>query len=216
MTETEISDGHVRALSKALKQAYINEKTQRIGNKRPYKFSPKHDKDAHWKKIAVQCLELNADPITYMRAAFIKCTMPDGPFVNSLGGAAAEAWYRNYVRTIGSKADDIRQPNETIVDAVERKELSTHIKEIRATLEKVNGTWEPNEKNVEWLLRYSNPVPVHIRALLCYPVEETRIRYGKEAHDYFAARPQLINAAKKLGFPMYDILIWLNQIPRNS
>lgn len=211
MTEDELTEGHIRALCKALKKAYIVEKNQRIGGKRPYKFSEKHDRAEHWKKIAMQCLELNADPVTYMRAAFIKCTMPDGPFVNSLGGPAAEKWYASYVRSIGSKISHDKKDNENIVDAVERKELSDQIVEMRKTVERIFGTWELNENSVEWLLRYSNPVPVHLRVLLCYPVEDVKDRFGQEAYTYFVERPQLINAARKLGFPIDDMLLWLSQ-----
>jgi hypothetical protein len=215
MTEEELTEGHLKALGKALKKAYIIEKNQRIGGKRPYKFSEKHDRTEHWRKIAMQCLELNADPITYMRAAFIKCTMPDGPFVNSLGGPAAKHWYVSYIRSIASHGAMDKKDNENVVDAVERNELSAQLIETRKTIERLFGTWELNEKSVEWLLRYSNPVQVHLRVLLCYPVEEVKVRYGPEAYAYFAERPQLINAAKKLGFPIDDMLLWLSQPVRH-
>lgn len=208
--ESDIPKSRLRAVASVLKIAYEREKRLRIGSAKFY-FSKKHDKSEHWNKVAANCIRLNADPDTYMRAAFTKCTMQFGPYPNALAGVAATGWYNSYVRSIGTKAEDIRQPHENLVDAVERKELSDAIKSIRSTLKNMNGSWLPTEVNVEWLLRYSSPVPDYLRALLCYPVEEVRIRYGESAHAYFVARPQLIHAAKKLGYPIDDILVWLSQ-----
>jgi len=206
--ENEIPPQRLIAVANALKKYYVEEK--RVKSPGYTALHRKHDSREYWNKVARQCITLNADPATYMKAAFLKCTQETGPFPTSLGGPAAAYWYKSYINTIGKKVED-KKPGESLGEAVERQELSDKIKQLRLTLKRINGSWLPIPANVEWLLRYSSPVEPYLRVLLCYPVEEVRIRYGVEAHQFLAERPQLIHAAKKLGFPIDEILLWLNQ-----
>lgn len=209
--EDDIPVQRLIAVANALKVCYVNEKRQKTAGNFT-QISRRYDKAEYWQKVARQCINLNADPVTYMKAAFVKCTQETGPFPTSLGGPAAAYWYRSYINTVGKKVEE-KRPGESLGDAVERQELSDKIKQLRSTLKRMNGTWLPNPVNVEWLLRYSSPVESHIRILMCYPLEEARNRYGPEAEKYLLTNPQVVNAAKKLGYPIDDILLWLNKNP---
>ena len=205
----EIDEGRLIAVGNVLRATFIAEKCELLGRK--WRMSNWHDRRDHWRNVARQCILLNADPQTYVRAAFVKCNMQAGPFASMLSGKTAASWYRSYVSGPGSKGYDIQKDNEPLVNAVYRKELSDALKAQRQTLKNMNGTWLPNEANVEWLLRYSSPVPLHIRTLICYPAPLLRERYGNSAYSYFAKHPHIVHAAKQLGFPMDDILLWLSQ-----
>lgn len=213
--DPEVLD-RAQAVAKALKKYYIAEKNRILPD--TYKFAKRHDKFANWKSAAIQCIKIGADPATYIRAAFALSGLKTGPYPNSLGGPAALNWYRKYTRSIVTdnllSEEAIEQINKRpseLIQYVDTETLAEEIKQLRRTLLRLTGTWETCEETLKYLNKFSFPLAPYLRVLLAYPNETTRERFGSEALEFFYQHPNMVLAAKKLNYPMQDIIKWLEK-----
>lgn len=206
----EFDERYVTAIAHQIRKYYIEEKQKLL--KKKFNPSRRHDKAHIWQNAARNCLKLETDPKTFIRAAFQNCELRSGPFSNNLGGAAARKWYKMFIRKM--EEDGVKQQDtETPIESVERQTLEEDILAARRTLKRINNTYLVNNTNLDLLSSSISPIAPHIRFLLAYPhklIIEKDPQGKNAARNFFYTHPGIIKAAKKLGFPMNDILEWLD------
>ena len=79
-----------------LKQEYLRRKSDKVG--KAVKLSQRTPNSV-WETAAEYCIELQANPRMFVKAAFDKCSLLTGPYANMLGSKRAVQWYEQYTRT---------------------------------------------------------------------------------------------------------------------
>lgn len=209
---------HIEALARELKKEFILAKRRRLG--KVYKPSKRHDRFDYWRRAAEQCYELSAKPQDYVAAAFEQCKMSTGPFPNAMFGPAARGWWRSYVNirpALKAVRDMEKEAGVKCLDSNfpsgQELELGRDIQQIRELLVESCGTWKLTEATLQKLRSRAFPIEPWARVLLTWTSSggdpEVGARYGVETLEFLHARPNVLNAARILGFPMNDILQWL-------
>ena len=197
----------VRAVAQLIRTNYIKQKTQLIGPS--YKLSGRHDTAGIWQKAAKQCLDLQAEPVEYVKACFLNCRNTNGPFPNQMGGVSSALWYKQYIRRVVD-VDVVAQPGENLVEAALRQDMEVKIVEVRKIMKNLHGTFAPTKENLDWLCMRTSRIEPHVRVLLAYPDVRIRKECGCEARNIFLTNPKIFKAAKSLGYPMDIIINWLD------
>lgn len=205
--EIKIDDRFIVAMAARIRREYIDQKARILGN-RSGGVGKRHDKQSNWKRAAEQCLKLKADPESYVRACFMFCEMSTGPFANMLGGAAAKGWYNKFQNTISQSK---REEGETVSQAADREGLSRQITTAREAMVRLSGHYNPTPENIDWVCRWTTQVEPHVKVLLAYPDPRVIERFGAEALEIFLSSPNVVASAKKLGYPVEEILACLTQ-----
>jgi hypothetical protein len=52
--------------------------------------------------------------------------------------------------------------------------------------------------------------PAHVRVLLGYGNDKVKLFFGEAALELYNTRPHMYRAAQTLGYPIKEILLWLN------
>lgn len=206
----ELDQRFVAAMAASIRKAYIEQKARMLGSNTA-RIGKRHDKQGNWKRAAEQCLRLKADPESYVRACFMFCNMSTGPFANMLGGSASRQWYEKFQNIISKDSKPKLESGENVGQAVDREGLSWQITAAREAMMRLSNTYAPTPENVEWLCRWTTHVEPHVKVLLAYPDERAKDRFGADAYEIFISSPNVVAAAKKLGYPIDEILVWLTK-----
>src|SRR4051812_7282423 len=94
----------VDTLSNTLKKLFSQAKSNQMGRK--YSPHARFKNPAIWHEVAKKCIELQADPLEFIEAAFMYCSASGGPFPQNLASNAAVRWYHEYLKVIGAKEGD--------------------------------------------------------------------------------------------------------------
>lgn len=96
--------------ARQLKREFNQAKTVQRG--RPYQPAERWRNMDLWLSIADNCLQVRADPVTFVQAAFTYNQVPGGPFPNQLQGPAARKWYEQMANATGwqGKAGQFSSP----------------------------------------------------------------------------------------------------------
>lgn len=203
------------AVAREIRRYYIERKSSLMGNN--FKLSGKNAEFIHWQRAAALCVELNATPEVFVDAAFDQCANSLGPFPNAMYGTCCRAWYRGYMssrKTYAKARQDAvnagRDPyfDEEIDNSVD--DLKYMIDLVERSLIRLTGTKEINATTIEYINSLTTSYPVHVRVLLGYGNDKVRKFFGAEALDFYNRRPHMYRAALTLGYPIKEILSWLN------
>jgi hypothetical protein len=207
-TKESLDKRFIAPMADSIRKAYIEQKSHMLGGAAG-KIGKRHDKAGHWRRAAEQCLRLKADPESYVRACFLFCNMSTGPFANMLGGSAAKMWYEKFQHLISKDGKTKKQDGENVSQAVDREGLAWQITAAREAMVRLSGSCAPIPINIDWVCRWSTQVEPHVKILLAYPDDRARERFGKDAYAILISSPNVVAAAEKLGYPIEDILVWL-------
>ena len=208
--KSEIDQRFIAPMAASIRKAYIDQKSRMLGGA-AVRLGKRHDKQQNWKRAAEQCLKLKADPESYVRACFMFCNMSTGPFANMLGGSASRGWYDKFQNIIRKDGKTKIEDGEKLGEAVDREGLSWQITATREAMVRLSGSYAPTPDNIDWLCRWTTHVEPHVKVLLAYPDERAKERFGEDAYSIFVSSPNVVAAAKKLGYPIEDILVWLTK-----
>jgi hypothetical protein len=205
----QVDETRVPAIASLIRRKFIEEKKILTGRS-IIKIGHRHDRPHIWKAAALQCMRLKADPATYVRACFKYSKMTTGPFPNNIGGATAAACYKKLMETMSSSALGVKPiENENAAETMDRGDLEYQIKLARKAMYRINGSYDPIPINIDWICSWTSKVDSHVRVLLAYPDTRIRERCGEDALHIFTSCPNIYAAAKKLGYPIEDIIRWL-------
>lgn len=202
----------IDAIAREIKRHYMEHKNALYGGK--FTLHSKYD-FVYWQRAAESCIEVEATPAAYVDAAFRGCTLSTGPYPNAMAGPAAKSWYNSQ----RSKAQD-RAKTQSINhgrDAMFDENNSPHVISLRTDIDLVNtsllrltGTSEINSKTIEYVNSFTTSFPSYVRVLLGHGNAKVKRFFGEEALHFYNLHPGTLRAAELLGYPIRDILLWLN------
>lgn len=167
-----------------IKRAFFARKTAQLG--RRYTPQERWRRDDFWEAAGAQCVELEADPESYVRAAFQGNTVPGGPFPSQLGGKASAMWWKRY-------ADQFRQA----VDGLTPFEQDIHSLMVWAKAQGLRQTKDTGGE-LDFYLRESSELPAYVRILLGGRSPEVVAKWRSEARSDLLSDPALLAALRRL------------------
>jgi hypothetical protein len=205
----------VDAVAREIRKYYLERK--QVLFKQKFKLSEKHSDFFHWQRAAEVCIELNATPEVYVDAAFSYCQMPTGPYPNAMYGVAARKWYAAYNNGRTDLLQSRQKSEEAGRDFMFDEENDVSVLNLKADIEYVNrsllrllGSSAITDSAIEYLASIMASYPPHVRVLLAPGNEKVKKFFGKYALEYYMKNPRAHRAAEILGYPIRDILLWLN------
>lgn len=205
----------VDAVAREIRKYYLERKQVLFKNK--FKMHEKHSEFFHWQRAAEVCIELNATPEVYVDAAFSYCRLATGPYPNAMYGPAAKKWYTSYSNGREDLAQSRQKSEEQGRDFMFDEENDVGVLNLKADIEYVNrsllrllGSSDITETALEYLASLMVSYPPHVRVLLAPGHEKVKKFFGRFALEYYMKNPRAHRAAETLGYPIRDILLWLN------
>lgn len=207
----------VDAIAREIRRYYLERKNASFGN--AFRLTGHNANFSHWQKAAEVCIDLDATPETYVDAAFAYCRMSTGPYPNAMYGNSARAWYK--MHTAGrSKTVSTQEKARSDGGAAAQRlncdpaldALNGAIGFIKESLIRLTGTDEINETTLKYIGSMATGYAPFARVLLAYPSRDKTVKefFGPEAYDAYVMNQSLYRAAEKLGYPIREILLWLN------
>lgn len=99
----QTDEQQISQLSQNLRSLFAEFKREQLGT--AYRPHPRFRAEELWRKVAENCLFCEADPASFIKAAFVFCTVFGGPFPTQLTSTAAQGWYHRY-RDLYGKGND--------------------------------------------------------------------------------------------------------------
>jgi hypothetical protein len=216
----------IDTLARRIRLAFFEEKGRAL--KKKYKPSERHDRMDFYRAAATNVLDLKCDPCDYVKAAMMYCRIAGGPFANQLGSGAAKNWYQQYAHHLGipsepalqnrlapaAPPEEGQETQEAVPEVFEVKyacdvELQEAIEMVLCTLHNNTGSIDPKTPaNLEILRDPFFQLPAEARALM--GDEVTLIKFGREIYDFYQTRPNFVEAARRRGFKIDQILKWID------
>jgi hypothetical protein len=81
-------------LAVELQDLFATGKREQSGQ--PYRPHARFRNPQIWRAAAELCASVQADPFSFVRAAFLYCSIPGGPFPQNMATKAAVRWYEEY------------------------------------------------------------------------------------------------------------------------
>ena len=172
-----------------VKKAFYEAKRQQLG--KAYSPSPRHNKQETWLAAGEICIELEASPFDFVRAAFMFNNVPGGPFPAQLTGGAARKWYNQYRHHMNADG----MPAEE-VDNQEVKGMFQHAIMVIMTQRRMRPRdFLLNDYNIRL-----DVTPAFVR-LLTFPKDPLiRERWLRPACEELNSNPHMLAAVKRLGY----------------
>ena len=208
----QTNDQALMVTTATIRAHYLRRKADALGS--AYKPSARHMKHEYWVNAAKQCIRLEADPMDYVDAAFCHSGQKSGPFPNTLAGAAAERWYREYSKSLtsrGIRAAVLIDGEITQVEDVSMVNLATALDTIRVTMFNRSGDLKDlkSPENIRTLRMRVIPLWSPGRALLGFPDPQVMEDFGQAAYVHFTTHPGEVKAARQLKLPIDEMLEWI-------
>jgi len=208
-----MNDDRLDAVAREIRNHYIEKKRSLYNDT----YKVKAGDFIHWQKAARVCEELNASPELFVDAAFSQCRNTLGPFPNAMYGPACRNWYKEYTasRKAYRQAKDEAEleGRDPMFDAESDSnvvDLKYEIDFVERSLLRLTGTKKINAVTIEYINSLTTGYPAHVRVLLGYRNDKVKSFFGKTALEFYNTRPQMYRAAQTLGYPIREILLWLN------
>lgn len=212
---TEMNQDTIDALGREIRKYYLERKASLYDGQ--FRLKGDNAEFKHWQKAAVLCLELNATPEVFVDAAFAHCRLQTGPFPNSMYGIACRGWYKSYIAGRATLRASQKQVLDTGGDLISSTEANAHVDALRydinlvlTSIFRLTGTKEINSQTIEYVSSFTTSYPAYVRVLLGYRDEQVKTLFGAEALKFYNNKPFYSRAAETLGYPIRDILLWLN------
>lgn len=208
----------IDAVANVLRTSFLQRKNKYFKSK--YNLPGQYNLHAFWLKVAERCIAANADPDDFVEASFQYSTMSSGPYPNMMNSDAAVSAYKKH--TAGR--NDIIKARAASTDAgrdhLFDPNTSVHVLNMRAdiayvtnSLIRLTGTAEVNDVTIEYINSYTTSYPPYVRVLLGFRNPKVKLFFGEEANRFYLNHPGMVTAAETLGYPIRDILLWLNAPP---
>lgn len=215
-----MSDPELTHLARAIRMIFFEEKAIAM-RKSKYKPQARHDQMKFFLAAAEKCRQLKADPRDYVQAAINYCRVAGGPFCNQLGGTAAEGWYRASLlakgidpTTVKRLTEARKQDDPAPVDLIYACDADLQMDlEIGLTLIKLNTGSEDctTPEALKLLLDDMFEMSIQARGLLCQQNQAVLTRFGTSIYNFYATQPNYMEAARRLHYPIDEILAWIRQ-----
>jgi hypothetical protein len=203
------------AIAREIRRYYLERKNS-LYNK-TFKLTGSNAEFIHWQKAAAVCVELNATPEVFVDAAFSNCRSTFGPFPNAMYGSACRGWYREYSSSRKNYNQAKQQAAQDGKDAMFDADTDTYTLDLKYEIElaersliRLTGTKKINDITIEYINSLTTSYPAHVRVLLGYKNDKVKLFFGPAALEFYNTRPHMYRAAQNLGYPIKDILLWLN------
>lgn len=176
----------VANVAEKLKRLFAEAKTEKEG--RRYNPHARFKKPEIWRAAAEKCIGIGADPYSFVRAAFLYCTVPGGPFPQNMCTAAATRWYHEYQKSICGD-----HPEGDVYQAEIKGLISQSL---------VQGM-QSGRRLRDFLLDDSFPpldsVPAFVRVVLLPRDEMVFQKFGKMAYQEVMGNQRLLDVLRNLG-----------------
>ena len=172
-----------------VKKAFYEAKRQQLG--KPYSPQGRHNKPETWLAAGELCIELQASPYDFVRAAFLFNNVPGGPFPNQLVGGGARRWYNQYrqhMNAVGMPAEEV--DNQEVLGMF-RHAVKCMMSQIRM---------RPRDFLLDEYIMRRDVTPAFVRVLLFPNDQQMRDRWLREACEELNSQPSILAAVKRLGY----------------
>lgn len=181
--------GSIDYTAQQIRKYFVESKTQQQGH--AYRPQPKFNRKEFWTAAAEICIELQADPYSFVISAFLGCAVPGGPFPNQLCGSAIRKWFAAYKKL--NSAPDGGDVYAHALDYLIRYCIRDAIQMARLH----NRTRE--QIFLEDFLIQEHQMAAWIRALLC-PTPAILKKWGHPAYAEIMSNPRLYSILQEQGY----------------
>lgn len=196
ITRPKIS-AEVSATAGLIKKHFYAAKTEQRADGKRYNPAERFRDSAAWEAAGELCNQLSADPYDFVRAAFLYCTVPGGPFPVNMTGSAAKRWYQQWRRLNVKKGYEGEDP---------------YAREIMQLLRETTRLALVSQRNISDFLLDEYMLPLHIcpafvRVLLLSKDPQVMEAFGRLARAEIVGNQKLLNTIQALGVD----LTWMEQ-----
>jgi hypothetical protein len=184
-----IDQADIENTANTIRQVFRNRKTVQLGKR--YTPMTRHDNENIWRKAAEICIELNADPASFVEAVFAKNRVPGGPFSNQLTGRACRGWYKEFVEARSLNADGSHKDifEETIDDDIKHAL-------VWAVNDQRNDVIQVLRDGCLW------HIADYVRCILLPGDEIVLKKFGRSAASQLTSNPKLIRILTEKGYDL--------------
>jgi hypothetical protein len=170
----------VDCIAQNIRRYFVEGKTQQYG--KPYRPQAKFNQPERWHAAAEICIDLKADPYSFVRSAFLYNTVPGGPFYTQLCGNAIRKWFAAY-----KQLNSVKEGED-----VYAKEIEELIRACGVTaIQMAHLHNKPREQIfVEDLLMPEHQMPAWVRCVL-YPTPKVLSTWGNAAYTEILGNSRL-------------------------
>jgi hypothetical protein len=153
------------------------------------RLNERFDKWTFWEAAALACMELNADPYDFIKAAFLHSINPKALLPQMLHGNKIKEWYK--------------MENQVELSAVLDNVIKNDV---------LNACKNHNKGLKEVLEDETINIPAYIRYALIPENKTILEKFGRQAYKILIARPDLVNALKKIlsNFSLQPLVTYLD------
>ncbi len=184
------------AAAELLKRYFNAAKSEQRGQ--AYRPAARYRTYELWAAIADLCIELKADPYDFVRAAFLYCAVPGGPFPQNLAANCARRWYEQY-RQASVK-------NGKVPDKIFKAEISSMITSLGQQM--MRSGKRPRDFLLDTYLVREDAAPAFARVLLLPKDPAIMAKFGKKARSEIIGNQKLLSILKELNLN----LDWLETV----
>ena len=192
--ETPLAE--TEATAELIKKHFNQLKSEQIGKK--YNPHARFRKYELWIAAAEVCNDLEAGPYDFVRAAFLYCNIPGGPYPQNLCTNAVRIWYSEY-KKLAPQTDGMA------VGDIYKVEIGTLVRNAYRMLNMAKRT--PRDFLLDVYGTPTHIVPAYIRVLMLPKDAAVRQKFGSEARAEIIGNRQLLRVLTAMGFD----LTWLEK-----
>jgi hypothetical protein len=174
-------------LAPIIKRHFYEFKREQLS--KPYSPGEKFRRHEIWSAAAEKCVQLQADPYNFVRAAFRYNRVPGGPFPNQLSGAVMTKWYGDLLREVQTAKG--QNPIDAEIRLLMSEALQQGLQQNRVRL---------RDYFISELYVAASVYPAFIRMLLFPQDQQIKDAWGKKATDEILANPQLLEVLRTGGY----------------
>lgn len=158
---------------------------------KPYSPADRYRRPEIWQAAAEKCIQLKADPYTFIRAAFMFNNVPGGPFPHQMAGQGAANWYSKFCHLHGADG-------KTELEVMEQEVKSAMINGLRIVASQQTKPWTVFLTD-DFAVRLDT-VPAWVRVFLLPHSKEIMAKWGRVASQELTSSPHLLETVQKLGY----------------
>ncbi len=190
-------EANLDATADTLRGYFIDAKSAKSGKR--HQLHARFRRPEIWLAAAELCNSLNALPYDFIKAAFMFCTVPGGPFPQSLAGGAARKWYLQY-QAMGT------EPGKPPPDDIYKAEISRLIRDIGSMM--MNSGKRPMEFLLDDYMLPIHTAPAFVRVILLSKSPDILRKFGKKARSEIIGNQRLLTMLTELQMD----LTWLEKL----
>jgi hypothetical protein len=183
-------------VAELLKKYFNAAKSEQQG--KPYRPHPRYRRIEIWLAAADIAIEMKADPYDFIKAAFLFCTVPGGPYPQNLAANCARRWYSIYRQSAVK--------NGKFPDSIFKDEITNTIQALARQM--MTSGKRPRDFLLDTFLTKEDVAPAFTRVLLLSKDPDILAKFGRKARSEIVGNQKLLTILQELKMD----LSWLDRV----